>query len=539
MGSSLSAGLAGLRAHQQYIDVVGNNISNANTPGYKGQRALFAELLSQTLRPANGPGGTIGGTNPMQIGLGVQMAAVATDAGQGGFTATGRTFDLAIEGKGFFATQKLGQRLYTRVGTFAFDSNQDLVDLRTGFKVLSSVGSPIQIDAGQIVPAQATTKIDFQGNLPAVVTGPKAEVLASAAPFLVETTLVPATAATGLNQLSTNGTDYVAGDTITISGTDADGTIVSASFVYGTGVGENGTTLGQFVTFLNTQFSQSTATIEPDGKIKLTANATGEAKMTLSFADPVPKTTWTAHQFAVETDGAGPDTATTSIEVFDPAGVGHVLTMKYERQTDGSWTLTTTMPIADGTVVNGTVSGIRFANDGSFLGVQGPTTILQLQFANQPGAQAIDLTFGVAGGFDGVTQTGDDTTVEAKSQDGYAAGTLATLSVNGKGEILGFFTNGQSLTLASIGIANFVNPEGLSREGNTGFAESANSGVVQLGQADNGITGAVRSGVLEASNVDIAAEFVNLIQAQRGFQANARVITATDSLLAELVNIVR
>jgi flagellar hook protein FlgE len=143
------------------------------------------------------------------------------------------------------------------------------------------------------------------------------------------------------------------------------------------------------------------------------------------------------------------------------------------------------------------------------------------------------------GQIDGVTQFGDATTVQANSQDGYAAGSLTSLSFNSNGEMLGFFTNGVIQTLAQVGVATFANEEGLSREGDTLFAETPNSGNPILGSANAGSAGVIRSGSLESSNVDIAREFVSLIEAQRGYQANARVISATDALLAELVNIVR
>lgn len=532
MGSSLSAGLAGLRASQQYIDVVGNNIANANTPGYRGQRASFSELLAQTIRPAVGPGNNLGGTNPVQVGLGVKIGNVITDTSQGGLISTGRALDLAIEGNGFFVLTDGIQRYFSRVGSFGFDANQDMVDSRTGLKVLSPSGTSIHVDSNQIVPAKATTGIDFAGNLPAEIGGPKAQILTSSAPFKSSGAAVTAT--TNLNAIDDNTIDYNNGDTFTIAGTDADGTVVNATFTYGT----DGTTVGDLVTFINSKFSGGVASLETDGNIKFTASAPGSSKLSLQITSD-PKTLWGAHSFAVTTKGTDKDTASSSIEVFDQAGIGHNVSLKFTRETDGSWTMVAAMPTPDGTITADTVSKIQFGSDGSFSGVFGSSVQLTFQFAGQTQPQNINVNLGTVGSTDGLTQFGSKTSAQAKSQDGYTSGSLSTVNFNSNGEIIGFFSNGVQKTLGQIGLGGFANQDGLTRSGDTNYAETPNSGVAVIGTAQSGGFGVIRPGALEASNVDIAREFVNLIEAQRGFQANARVISATDSLLAELVNIIR
>jgi flagellar hook protein FlgE len=337
-----------------------------------------------------------------------------------------------------------------------------------------------------------------------------------------------------LNDLDANTVDYVNGDTITVGGLDADGTVVNATFVYGT----NGTTVGDLINFLNSQFTGGTAALLPDGNIQLTANAVGESTLSLQLSND-PKTSWGSHGFVTTTAGAEPDTVTSSIEVFDNAGIGHNVTLTYERQVDGSWTLTADMAASEGQVISGTISGLQFASNGSFSGVFGPSNQLQFKFTGQPGNQTVAITLGTPGGFDGITQFGDSKSVQAKSQDGYPAGELSSMSFNSDGNLIGFFSNGIQKTLAEIGIATMANQDGLSRAGDTMYVETPNSGSTILSKAQTGKAGVIRSGALESSNVDIAREFVNLIEAQRGFQANARVISATDALLAELVNIIR
>ncbi len=637
--SGFIAALGGLRVHQSWLDVIGNNLANSNTPGFKSSRALFADLLSLTVRAGTGPSGTIGGTNPMQIGLGVQLSHVDRRLEQGALNLTGRTFDLAMLGGGFFAVSNGTETLYTRVGAFGLDDAGSMVDLRTGYRVLDATGQPFTIDSNAVLPPRATSLIGFTGNLPAVVTGPLAEELTSASSFqegtpavmtgtgvgpfsipsgetwtmelivnggapeqvsiagtgtmtaqdvanqisaqlahanasvgtggeiviasersgtastieinagaagkdlkgllglvdYVQGTETPATAATDLNALSANLIDYQTGDVIDVAGTDHDGSPVVASFVYGV----DGTTVGDLVAFLDTSFAQSTVSFDQTtGEISVLAGATGEAAMSLSLADAqnqTGKTSWSEHFFAVTTDGAGPDKVTTSSEVFDTAGTSHVMTLEFTRQDNGGWDMVASVPSSEGTVLNGTISGITFNPNGSILS---PTTgTVTVQFGSAA-PQSLQIDLGTSGLFEGLTQFGNPASVIVDEQDGFGAGELASMQVDPNGSIEGFFTNGQTQNLGSFGVAIFANEAGLEEQGDNYLRESANSGSRTLGPGRQSGAGEVVGGAIEGSNVDTAQEFVNLIQAQRGFQANARVITVQDELLAEVVNIV-
>lgn len=633
------AALGGLRVHQSWLDVIGNNLANSNTPGFKSSRALFADLLSLTVRAATGPSGTIGGTNPLQIGLGVQLSHVDRRLEQGALNLTGRTFDLAMLGGGYFALNNGSETLYTRVGSFGLDDVGNMVDLRTGYRVLDATGQPFTIDPNAVIPPKATSLVGLTGNLPAVITGPLAEELTSASSFqegtpaemtgtgvgpfnipvgetwemelivnggapeqvsiagtgamtaqdianqitaqlahatasvgsggeivitsersgtkstievnagaagkdlkgllglvdYVQGTETPATLATDLNALSANLIDYQTGDAIDVAGTDRDGSPVVASFVYGV----DGTTVGDLVSFLDAAFTQSTVSFDQTtGEISVLAGATGDAALSLSLteaANQTGKTSWSEHFFSVTTDGAGPDTVTTSTEVFDTAGTAHVMTLQFTRQDNGSWDMVASVPSNEGTVLNGSIAGITFNPNGSILSpTAGNVTV---QFGSNP-PQSVALDLGTSGQFEGMTQFGNPASVIVDEQDGYGAGELASMQVDGNGGIEGFFTNGQTQTLGSFGIAVFANSAGLEELGDNYLRESANSGSRTLGPGRQSGAGEVVGGAIEGSNVDTAQEFVNLIQAQRGFQANARVITVQDELLAEVVNIV-
>jgi flagellar hook protein FlgE len=156
--------VSGLRSHQEWLDVIGDNIANANTPGFKSSSVVFTDILGQTLNTGVAPSATKGGTNPTQVGLGVTMGSITPKFLQGSIQTTSRNTDLAIQGDGFFVLTNGADRVYTRAGAFTLDANGSLVDSSTGFKVLGATGA-ININQGQASGARATTTAEFKGNL--------------------------------------------------------------------------------------------------------------------------------------------------------------------------------------------------------------------------------------------------------------------------------------------------------------------------------------------------------------------------------------
>ena len=195
MGASLLSGVSGLRAHQQLLDVVANNLANVNTSGFKASRLRFSDQFAQTLQTSTAPSSATGGTNPIQIGLGVQSAGIDADMSQGSLSATGRAFDMAIQGNGFFVVNSGVQDFYTRVGAFDVDADNSLVDLGTGFRVRDVNGADITIPYNETRPGQATALIDIVGNLNATAANPAAEVLTTSAPFEMRQATLAGTAA--------------------------------------------------------------------------------------------------------------------------------------------------------------------------------------------------------------------------------------------------------------------------------------------------------------------------------------------------------
>jgi flagellar hook protein FlgE len=551
MPNSIYTAVSGLRVSQQDLDVVGNNIANLNTPGFKDQRTNFADLLYQTLSPGSGGSSSFSGTNPEQVGLGVAVKSIDSNFQQGGLQATGNPFDLAIQGNGFFVVNNGFQNLYTRAGSFAVDGQNFLVDPGTGFRVQrfgtlgeGSATSPafqttgsndIQIPFGTAVPGQATTAVTFQGNLNANAVGPLAQVLTTGTPFKAGGQ--PANANTLLNALDDHSAaPYQGTDAIRLQGTTTSGAAVNVTISVGPT-----TTLGNLVAAINANFPGSTASLDASGNLVITANATGPSSLAVNISDVagnVGTMAWSNHQFAVTTTGKNGDTVNSAIQVFDSQGTAHTLSLTFQKTAANTWNLTGSIPASAGTITAGAVQTITFNNDGSLRLVTGGAQ-MTFQFTGISTPQTISLNFGTPNRFNGLTQFGSPASAAAVSQDGSAAGFLTSVSVGKDGVVTGVFSNGKNLPLAQMAIANFSNPAGLNREGNNDFSQGAQSGVPQIGAGLSGGRGTVLQGTLEQSNVDIATEFTKLIIAQRSFEANARAVTVTDQVLQSLTQIIQ
>ena len=534
--SSLVSGISGLQASQTALNVIGDNLANLNTAGFKGSRVNFATSLSQTISSASGPSGGLGGRNPIEIGTGTTVSSIDKAYTQGNMTPTGRPFDLAIEGDSFFILTDTFSDFYTRVGAFNLDKNNDLVDSGTGLKVKSTAGSGINVPVNATVPGRATTQSTIAGNVDSDFTaGAANQILLTNSPYTT-TGPVAAVATDCLNSLLQNTTNYVAGDKIDIVGSEHDGVTVSKSFVYGSGAGQDGTTLGDLRDFITANYGTAAASIDASGNLVLTADPAGQSDLTLTVADATGNTgASTFSNFNINTAGTG-DVYVTSIPVFDTQGSNYLVSLSFEKTASNTWDLTPTMKSSDGSVTDA-VTAINFNANGSFSSVTG-TSAITITYLDGT-TQGITLDFGVANAFAGLTQFGGTASAAATDQDGHGEGFFSSTTVNSDGKVVALFTNGKTTDIGQLQLATFSNAEGLSAEGNNAFKPTLASGAAVLKTAGSGRTGSIVSGVLEASNVDIAEEFTKLIVAQRAFQANARTITTTDEVLQELVNIVR
>ncbi len=554
MSFALSSGVSGLQAHQKMLDIAGNNLANVNTTAFKASRITFSELLNETIKKASQPTSVIGGTNPQQMGSGVGVAGITPNLSQGNIINTGNPLDLALEGEGYFVLSDGQQNVYTRAGAFAVDADSSLVDPSTGYRV-QRIGSEGEIDGFQTpgnsdvhvpydvaMPARATTSIDVSGNLSAdaAFSITRTQVMTSNVAYTYNDGTA-ATESTEIDLLDQYSGTLTSG-TITIGGFDQDGTPFDTGLTFAI---DGTTTFGDLVNHLNTNVLDGSTASIVNGQIRITDDTAGYSKtdMTLSYTGDGSLTM--PGYFETSTVG-GEQFKSVNITVYDSQGGKHVLSGAFVRtNTPNTWDMVLTSitgDIGEITIANRRIEDITFnANDGSYAGLGGSDTAqFVVTFEHDSlNPQTVDVNLGTAEQLDGLTQFAGNSTAVARDQNGYEAGRLATVSVNNEGILIGAFSNGIKKNIATIQIGLFQNTSGLESIGNGYLIPSANSGGAIATQAMTGGAGTIHGGSLEKSNADVATEFVNMIQAQNGFQANARSIRVANEILRELTSLIR
>ena len=585
MLQALYSGVSGLQAHQSRMNVIGNNIANVNTVGYKGSRANFQDQLSQLIRAASqSTEGGLGGTNPAQIGLGTQLGAIDAIMTQGNLQTSGKQTDLAIQGNGFLMVSNGTFISYTRDGSFDLDSAGYLVNTATGQRLVGYVAdltgnidygaavtptSFLKVPVGVLTDARQTQNVVFQGNLGTDLHAFSTRVdftgnlnsLATTAPAPVTTTVYDefgkpwnvrvsfsnptntpdagsveeaagATRVWDVEVVYQSDTDpsttlnaklaYVAGGWTFVGGTPASPQLLGATLALDGGSGSNhGPKVG------------GDQSVSGNGKLfnlNLNFGQIGNAAAASSVVgqkDGSAEVPWW----------------TTSSRVYDSLGVAHDIVFKFRRATlgddapagaQGQWEW---QAIEGGAVLydsNGTPEqdAAYFDSIGRLVGQTNFTVTIPTQNGSVS-PMVIDLDIHQ------ITQLAAASDVRAAMQDGYPVGTLQSFNIDPAGVIVGIFSSGQSRNLGQIALATFTNPAGLERMGTSLMRETGNSGVPQVGVPNQGGKGKISSGYLEMSNVDLSNEFTNMIVTQRGFQANTRIVTSVDELLQEVLNMKR
>jgi len=555
MSFALSAGVTGLQAHQKMLDIAGNNLANVNTTAFKSSRITFSELLNETVKKASQPTSGVGGTNPQQIGSGVGISGITPNMSQGNIISTGNPLDLAVEGEGYFVLSDGQQNVYTRGGSFAVDADSNLVDPATGYHI-QRIGSEGEIDGFQTpgtseihvpydvaMPAKETSEIVVSGNLSADATLPlsQKQVITSNLAY-THNNGNAATEITEIDQLDQFSGGPLNAGQITFDGFDKDGTAFDTGLTLAV---DGTTTLGDIITHLNTNVLDGSTASLINGQIRITDDTSGYSKTDMSMSYAGDGTLTAPGYFEISTVG-GEESKNINITVFDTQGGKHVLSGAFVRtDTANTWDMvltTITGEVEQITMANRRIEDITFnAGDGSYAGISGgDSPDFVVTFAHDTSnPQNIKLNLGTQGKLDGLTQFAGNSTAVAREQDGYEAGRLSTVSVNNEGILIGAFSNGIKKNIATIEIALFQNTSGLERIGNGYYIPSANSGEAIATQAMTGGAGSIHGGALEKSNADVATEFVNMIQAQNGFQANARTIRVANDILRELTNLIR
>ncbi len=554
---AMNSGVSGMRNHQVRIDVLGNNIANVNTVGYKSQRVNFQNQFSQTMRGGAAPSGNLGGTNPSQVGLGMTVGSIDLQMSQGALQITGKPTDLAISGEGFFVLNNGIQNVYTRDGQFDFDKQGNLVKTSNGFRVMgwnaqevngvptvvtSRPPEPITVPKSTSIPPKATDVLVFGGNMSSdgkipgyAVTGN----LSSADP--VGTTVNgPILEFIGSDGKPSQGQivyNKTAADTWDVTmqsvfpGTARDGVTPLVDFAPSAPLGTlrfNPTTGA---------FDATNSTID---NVALTRVPATTASVPLEFKLNPALMTQTASATTSPTGTVAMDINEVAIstKMFDSLGNERSGTMVFTRLSTTEWTA-------------------RFEHNGGYTeksplyltgkitfddrGILSSNSIQDLTLNPDLGARSMTMKIdvGQVGQALGFTQFANPDSAVLADQNGYSAGELSGVSLDSSGTVTGTFTNGRTRTLGQVAVANFTNPAGMASAGDNVYVQSNNSGEAQIGIAGVGGRGTLQSGALEGSNVDLAQTFSDLIVAQRGFQSNSRIISTSDEVLQELMSLKR
>ena len=530
---ALFSGYAGTAAHQARMDVLANNLANANTVAFKESRTAFRDAFYETLRAGTSASSGGGGQNAIQLGSGVSVAAVETVQTQGALESTSSPTDAAVNGAGFFIVSDGSRNYYTRDGGFFVDANNQLVMAATGLKVQGYMATngvvdtqsgmtDIVVDVGSAVPAAATQMVHYSGNLDANAAMP------AATQSVVYGGNLDSGAATGATQVAPMTVYDSLGDAHTITVTFTK--LAAANQWTWAAADGMGDTAGP-------------TTITFDGSGNLPAGTSGTLSMviaggattpqpvTLAF-DAVTQLTGTSTAAATSQDGLAPptDPATrvTTVVVYDSLGLEHTVTVTFTKTVlPNEWT----WQAADEIGNTAGPTTITFDSSGNLpAGTTGTLSMALTNGAASPQAVTLNLS--------AMTQMGGETTADAGSQDGCAAAVIQSVSIESNGIVTGNLSDGRTLDLAQIALAKFANPAGLDRSGENLYGLSDASGLAVVGLPNTGGRGDVQGQALEQSNVDMTKSFVDIIITQRGFQASTRVLAAANQLLQDVIQLV-
>lgn len=495
---SFNIGLSGLNAAGKSLNVTGNNIANVGSTGFKASRAEFADVYATSMF----------GSGSNATGSGVLTANISQQFAQGNITSTGNSLDLAISGNGFFVLSDNGSRLYTRNGTFSTDSAGYIVD---------NSGNRLQgygIDANGVIinGPQTDLKVDTTNQVPQATTSIDQTVaLNSAAAVPTTTPFDPATASS-----------YNWSTSVDIFDSQGNSHTLSQYFVKDEAV--NSWTMYVTVDGRNPAY--------PDGF---------DNEDALSAVDDLTSATATDVERALEDVPAGIRDAA----VAAAADAGETVDMAKERiaaaittASAGTYPFAATVKFDSSGNLLDPIESDDFSVDGKVL------TLSNWQPATITDSTTDPVTWGANGAtanpagiqldMRGSSQTSTSFAVNSVSQDGYTTGQMSGLSVNEDGTLFATYTNGQSKVIGQTILATFSNMQGLTAVGNTNWVESYASGEPVIGTPGSGTLGNLASGSLEDSNVDLTAELVNLIVAQRNYQANAKTIE-TESTISQTI----
>ena len=554
MMRSLYAGVSGLKTHQTKMDVIGNNISNVNTVAFKSSSTTFADIMYQTTSGASGATATTGGINPTQIGLGTQSGSIKVSIAQAGAAQnTGNAFDIKLtdsNSTNFFVVNNGSENLFTRAGSFYLDGNGNLAMTSTGYLVM---GWQVDPDTGNIrKDTVSPLRIMQAANL---TSEPEATTQANVS---------------GIIDKNDTDVNSVAGRAMTLTFYDNLGYAYTAKFA----VKARDVDKGEYTIALTSILDQD--------NIDILAQAIADTSNTTEKVDNIAQLFGKADSTASNPYILNSNYSWSGGQIVSPAGyavdksvieaLGKNITPDTQvtlSKTENGTTTSIQQKISDlfanassfpAGITGVSVSNagnlmvsftdtnfpIKFnVNDGTFNNINGDGSTVMFNAALL-GDQFRDITMDFAKALNynnGVSSTmGIERGTVADSSDGAGKklGAMTGVSIDKSGKIFGSYDNGNTVLLGQIAVAQFANASGLEALGDNVFTSTLNSGDFDgIGVEVTADGGKMSSGQLEMSNVDLSTEFTEMITTQRGFQANSRIITVSDTLLEELTNLKR
>jgi flagellar hook protein FlgE len=503
--------LSGLDADSTALNTIANNLSNMNTNGFKSQTTNFGDLFYQQV-------GSNGSGDEIQAGTGVQVASNSTDFTGGAIASTGISTDSAIDGNGFFVLDSgSGSQLYTQNGGFQLSSNGGL-ETSDGLAVMGYSATngvvntnggltDINIPTGTVMPPAATTNFSMTQNLDSQ-------------------SAVGAQSTGQIQVYDSLGSQYEATVTYTNQGNNTWGYKVTVPNAL-----QANTSTVAGVSDISYNFGSSggtLATVDPGTNLTITGpTASGSATITaptVTAGETVAAYT-TAVNAAITAAGITGTTATST--------AGGVLTIS------GTGISTAGSMIQDPIASASAKGTLTFDSSGNL--VSPATNVSGISFAGlSDGAATMNLNFNLFGanGTGNISQTAAASSTSATNQNGYSSGQYESFAISGNGVIAASYSNGQTQNVGQLAIATISNEQGLVNLGSTEYQTTAASGSAAVGVAGSGGRGTIAGGSLEASNVNISAEFSDLIVAQRAFEANSKAVTTFDSVTEETINMI-
>ncbi|RDK01792.1 flagellar hook protein FlgE [Paraburkholderia lacunae] len=498
-------GLSGLSASSSDLDVIGNNIANANTVGFKSGAAQFADMYANSVATAVNN----------QVGIGTKLAEVQQQFAQGTITSTNQALDVAINGNGFFQLSNNGSMVYSRNGVFQLDKNGFITNAQ-GLQLMGYAASsagvvntaqtvPLSVPTANIAP-QATTKITAGLNLnaqdPLMLGTPTVTAGATNAGTLTTTGATITNTASGTNNDNFTVT-FPTPTTYTVTDNTLGTTTAAATYTAGTAIQLGN---GETITFTGVPAVNDSYTVAPTA-VAFNQNSS------------------TTYNYS------------TSTTVYDSLGGSQQVNMYFAKTGAGTWDVYA----GPSTGTASLIGHANFNSSGTLLGTTdaaGVATatpfVFNFSVPNTDGSSTPqNLTLNIGG----TTQYGGKDGVNSLQPDGFAAGTLTSFTIGADGTLTGNYSNQQTSALGQIVLANFSNQNGLVNLGNNEYQQTSQSGVAQISAPGATNHGTLQGGAVENSNVDLTSQLVNLITAQRNYQANAQTIKTQQAVDQTLINL--